>query len=44
MRLLVCLAAIAGALLCAACDSTKSAQGGGSERGGYGKVKIGVPF
>ncbi len=31
-------------LICAGCDTNGAVQGGGTNNGGYGRVKIGVPF
>ena len=36
--------ALIGLLACAGCDGKGSAQGGGTENGSHGHVKIGIPF
>jgi hypothetical protein len=45
MRLLIRVLLAIGLLAFAACSDAKGgAQGGGSENGSYGKVRVGVPF
>ena len=44
MRIAELLLAAAGILVLAGCGASGIAQGGGSEYGNYGQVKVGVPF
>jgi len=44
MKLVVRAFLMTGILILAACGASGAAQGGGSEYGNYGQVKIGVPF
>jgi len=44
MEIVMRILLMTGLLALAACDTTSSAYGGGSENNGYGKVKVGVPF
>jgi len=44
MRLMVFVLLMIGLLAGAGCDGKGSAQGGGSENGNHGHVKLGIPF
>jgi hypothetical protein len=44
IRYLTCAVLTIGFLACAACSDRGSAQAGGSNNSGYGRVKVGVPF
>jgi hypothetical protein len=44
MRLLALILIAAGLLACAGCDDKGSAQAGGTSKGSYGQVKVGLPF
>ncbi len=44
MRWVVFLVCASGLLALAGCDDKGSAQAGGTSKGGYGQVKVGLPF
>lgn len=45
MRRLLFLASMLAVLLAVqACDTTESVRGGASDRGGHGRVTMGIPF
>jgi hypothetical protein len=44
MRLLFLVLLAIGVSLAAGCDGNGSAQGGGTDKGSHGRLKIGLPF